>query len=173
MSARYRLWQVWQALAGRPLSESAWQQINDHLSKSELALFRRFGLADRRHSFRVMQSLAAAGHTEEALLAAALLHDVGKTKISAPLWARSLAVLGGKFAPRRAAAWSREEQSGWRRAFVIKEQHPAWGAAMVAEAGSDPLTVNLICRHQETPPKPALNREDGLLLLLQEADSRN
>ena len=173
MSARYRLWQVWQALAGRPLSESARQRITDHLSKSELTLFRRFGSADRRHSYRVMQSLAAAGHTEEALLAAALLHDVGKTKIPAPLWARSLAVLGEKFAPRRAAAWSREERSDWRRAFVIKEQHPTWGAVMAAEAGSDPLTVNLIRRHQETPPEPALDREDSLLLLLQEADCRN
>jgi len=38
---------------------------------------------------------------------------------------------------------------GWKRIFVVAEQHPAWGAEMAALAGASQLTVNLIRRHQE------------------------
>jgi hypothetical protein len=36
-----------------------------------------------------------------------------------------------------------------RRAFVVAERHPGWGAEMVAEAGASRMVVALIRRHQD------------------------
>jgi len=170
---RYRLWQAWQAVSGRPLSDAARQEIGQCLSAAELALFRRYRLPDQRHTYRVFKSLQEAGETHPALLAAALLHDVGKTKEPVPLWARSLAVLGEKMAPRRTAGWAQGEPAGWRRAFQLKGQHATWGADMAIAAGSDPLTVRLIRRHQDVRPNNAIDLEDRLLAALMWADDRN
>ena len=173
MRIRYRLWQAWQNVSRRPLSNAAWQEITQHLSPAELALFRRYRLPDQRHTYRVYLSLRDAGETHPALMTAALLHDVGKTKESAPLWARSLAVLGEKVAPRRAAGWAQGEPVGWRRAFQLKGRHAAWGADMADAAGSDSLTVRLIRRHQDARPTTAVELEDRLLAALMWADDRN
>jgi hypothetical protein len=155
------------------LSDAAWQEIAQRLSPTELALFQRYRLPDQRHTYRVFSSLEDAGETHPALLTAALLHDVGKTEQAVPLWARSLAVLGEKLAPHRAAGWAQGEPAGWRRAFQLKNQHAAWGAEMAAAAGSDPLTVYLIRHHQDTQPENTRSFEDRLLVALMWADDRN
>jgi len=170
---RYRLWQAWQTVSRRPLTEVESQGVAQHLSPAELALFRRYQPPDQRHTYRVFKSLQDAGETHPALLAAALLHDVGKTGQSMPLWARSLAVLGEKLAPRRAAGWAGGESSGWRQAFQVKDRHAAWGAEMATAAGSDPLTVYLIAHHQDTRPESTATLEDRLLVALMWADDRN
>lgn len=173
MRVRYRLWQVWQTLFRQSLSEAEWLEITSCLSPAELTLFKRYTEADRRHAYRVFKSLRAAGHAQPPLLAAALLHDIGKTRISAPLWARSLAVVGERFFPRRSARWAEGKETAWHRPFMIKKHHAAWGAEMAGIAGSDPLVVCLIRRHQEPAPEPSDEPEDQLLLLLQWADNQN
>lgn len=168
MGLLYRVRQFGQALAAGPLPPAATQEIVGLLSESEQLLFQRFSFNDQRHSYRVMKTLREAGQSDPDLLAAALLHDIGKSKYALPIWARSLVVLAHAFFPGRATGWGRGEARGWRRPFVVKNQHAAWGAEMAEAAGSRPGTVALIGRHDEP-----LKEGDELLRLLQWADDEN
>lgn len=170
---RYRLWQFWQEMAARPLSAVAWREIESILAPDEVRLFRQFSLSDQMHSYRVMKTVREAGQNTPALLAAALLHDVGKTKVSLSVWDRVLVVLAQLLIPGRLVAWGQGEPRGWRKAFVVKEQHAAWGAEMAQRAGSSPLTVALIRRHQDNVGEMAGNEADQLLHYLQWADDQN
>lgn len=104
---RYRLWQFWQIVTAVPLEPAARTEIATLLTASELALFDRFALNDQWHSYRVMKMLQQAGHTQPALLIAALLHDVGKTKLALSIWERSLIVLASILLPRQTAVWGK------------------------------------------------------------------
>ncbi len=118
------------------------------LSPAELALFRRMTPGERRHSLAVLARVRAAGHDDPALLAAALLHDVGKTCARLRLWERPLPVLARALLPGMAARWAQGAPRGWRKSFVVAAQHPGWGADLAAAAGSRPATVALIRDHQ-------------------------
>ena len=170
---RYRLWQFWRAVWSRPLSAEAYAAVTAVLTAAQLALFNRFSPNDQWHGYRVMRALQTAGHDRPDLLTAALLHDIGKTKLPISVWERSLIVLGQTFLPGKAAEWGRAEARGWRRPFVVKARHPAWGAEMAEQAGCAPLTVSLIRRHQDAPAGRPLTEEDELLQHLQWADDRN
>ena len=175
---RYRLWQFWQGVQARSLPDEAWHEIEMVLSAREMALFERFLPADQSHSYRVMQTLYRAGHRHPALLTAALLHDIGKTKIRLQTWARLFTGLVELVSPRIAAAWGQGKPNWWRHGFVIKAQHPAWGAAMTEAVGTNLLTVALIRRHQDnlgvlSLPAAAASLEEQLLQQLQWADDQN
>jgi putative nucleotidyltransferase with HDIG domain len=172
MGLLYRWRQFWQALAARPLPLAAKQEIATILSGPEIALFQRLSLNDQCHSYQVMEMLRQAGQRDRDLLAAALLHDIGKTRYELPIWARSLVVLAQAFVPSRVAVWGQGEAKGWRRPFVVKAQHAAWGAEMAEAAGSRPRTVELIGRHDK-PVGTAGRHEEELLRRLQWADDEN
>ena len=120
-----------------------------------------------------MRMLRDAGHNQPALLVAALLHDVGKTLLPLTIWERSLIVLASIFLPHQTAVWGQGEAVGWKRPFVVKMQHPAWSAEMVANAGSHTQAVELIQRHQDTIAPEEHSEEAELLRLLQWADDQN
>lgn len=170
---QYRLWQLWQQLVVRPLDEQMYAEIETVLSPAQYKLFLQFGLSDQHHSYRVMKVLQGQGCEERPLLVAALLHDIGKTRVKLAVWERSLIVLAHAFTPQKMEAWGQGEAQGWKRPFVVKAQHPAWSAEMTAAIGTHPLAVSLIRRHQDTLPKTAETDEDKLLALLQAADDQN
>ena len=170
---RYRLWQFWQIVTAVPLEPAMRAEVATILSVPELALFDRFSLNDQWHSYRVMKMLQAAGHTQPPLLVAALLHDVGKTKLSLSIWQRSLIVLVSLLLPRQTAVWGQGEAVGWKRPFVVKAQHPAWSAEMAAAAGSLSQAVALMRRHQDPIAPHDTSEEAALLRLLQWADDQN
>ncbi|PIE82500.1 MAG: hypothetical protein CSA11_00385 [Chloroflexi bacterium] len=143
------------------------------LSEAEFALFLRFDRGERWHSYRVMRTLQEAGHGRLELLKAALLHDVGKTQSPLSVWDRSLIVVVKKLLPGKTAVWGNHTQPGWKRPFVVKAQHPEWGAQLAAAAGSCDLVVNLIRRHQDNLTVEDTSEEDELLHLLQWADDKN
>jgi len=183
----YRLGQLGRQFQRRPLSESARAEVAAVLSEPERALFVRFSPSDQWHSYRVFCMLHTAGHTQAELLKAALLHDVGKTCVRLTIWDRMLIVVLGGVMPGRTAGWGKDEivncelsivncqleVERWRRPFVVKEQHPAWGATMVEAAGGSPLVVSLICRHQDKLSGQPASIEDELLAYLQWADDQN
>ncbi len=173
MAWRYRLWQLAQELRSRPLSRDQWAAIGDILTPEEQALFRRFRPGDQHHSWRVFHLLRSAGHQERPLLAAALLHDIGKTRVPLSLADRVLIVLSGRLGPSRLARWGQGTPAGWRRPFAVKQQHPLWGAAMAVAAGSDPETVSLIRRHQSPVTPEEHTVEATRLRLLQWADDQS
>lgn len=170
----YRLGQFWRIVTARPLPTAARTEMAAALTPPEVALFECLSTSDQWHSWRVMQTLRAAGHDQPDLLAAALLHDVGKTRWPLTVWDRTLIVLAQAIWPKRAATWGqRREARGWRRPFVVKTQHPIWGAEMAAAAGCRPLTIALIRRHQDPLPDEAYSEEERLLGYLQWADDKN
>src|SRR6266699_1063904 len=98
----YRLRQVRQQLGFvAPLSEEDYQQVARILpSTAALALFRSMAAADQQHALRVCRGLQARGCTDTDMLAAALLHDIGKAQGRVPFWTRPAIVLGKKLAPQ-------------------------------------------------------------------------
>ncbi len=158
-------------LAG-PLPAHAWNLVTAVLTPSQQQLFRQFTLSDQWHSYRVATMLQEAGHTHHDLLVAALLHDIGKTKAPLSVFERSWIVLVQWFLPNRVEQWGGGEPVGWKRPFVVKMQHPEWSAQMAVQAGSTPLAVSLIRRHQD-PLSEINSEEDHLLQLLQWADDQN
>jgi putative nucleotidyltransferase with HDIG domain len=163
------------------LPEQDWAEVTAVLSEPERALFARFSFSDQWHSYRVFCTLRAAGYTQLELLKAALLHDIGKTEMPLTIWERTMIVVLGRLMPRRTAEWGKESGrleigrlgNWWRRPFVVKRQHPEWGAAMAELAGSRPPVVSLIRRHQDALPEPLTSTEDQLLACLQWADDQN
>ncbi len=170
-SIRYRVGQFLRALTAR-VSEEEVERAIRILTPEAQALFRSQATQDQRHALEVHHALRQAGHTNSQLLAAALLHDAGKSAVRFPAWQRGAIVLLNRFAPRLLARLSRGEPQGWRRPFVVHALHPEAGARWAQEAGCSPLTVALIRRHQDRLAS-CQNEEDQLLAALQAADSLN
>jgi hypothetical protein len=141
------------------------EALSPPLSPTLLALFRRMTPSEQAHSRAVLERLRAAGHSDPDLLAAALLHDAGKTRSPLSAWERSLIVLGKRFFPLTAARWGGGEARGLKRPFVVAARHAAWGAELAGAAGASERTCDLIRRHQVLS-----TAEDALLAALQQAD---
>jgi hypothetical protein len=168
----YRVGQFLRALTARIPEETVDQAIRI-LTPEAQALFRGQAVQDQRHALAVYQALHQAGHTDQHLLAAALLHDVGKAAARLPAWQRAIVVLLDSLAPRFMACLSRRDSpQGWRRPFIVHAYHPEIGARWAEEAGCSPLTIALIRRHQQklVVDSPPVSEEDRLLALLQAAD---
>jgi hypothetical protein len=172
MRLRYRVIQFLRALQDRP-SASELAFVRAHLPSELLSLFERMSPSDQAHSIRVCQSLLENGHSDAELLAAALLHDVGKSLVRPNILERVLVVLANRIAPKQVLKWSEGQAIGWRRAFVIAHKHPQWGADLVAERGGPEVTVYLIRHHQRSSTEPLNDSLSHRLSLLQAADSDN
>ncbi len=168
---RYRVGQFLRALTAR-VSEEEIEQAICILTPEARVLFRRQATQDQHHALVVYHALRQTGHTNPQLLAAALLHDVGKAAARLPAWQRATIVLLERFAPRLLARLSRGEPQGWRRPFIVHARHPETGAHWVQKAGCASLTVALIRRHQDRLAG-CQTEEDQLLAALQAADNLN
>ena len=155
------------------------------LPPSQFTLFNRLQTSEQTHSLRVLQALQAQGENQPDLLAAALLHDVGKTRFPLRLWERVLIVLVQGLSPGyiKLINFIRSFDST-KKTFLVAENHPAWGAELAESAGASPLTLALIGRHQEklsalgtsaqAPSTPfPLSLEDQLLCKLQAVDDES
>ncbi|MEQ1702385.1 MAG: HD domain-containing protein [Ilumatobacteraceae bacterium] len=110
-----------------PPGETSWGL--GHLLPTEAELWQRMAAQDRRHSLLVARRFAERqpDHSR-AELAAALLHDIGKVECGLGTWRRVLATVVG---PRTAA-------------FRRYHDHERIGAELLAEAGSDAATIDLV-----------------------------
>jgi putative nucleotidyltransferase with HDIG domain len=143
------------------------------LKPKEVELFDRLSAAEQDHAYRVMKDVSQSEAADRDVLAAALVHDVGKTRVPSTLLERSLAVIVSALMPKIASQLSQGEPRGWRRPFVVKAQHAVWGAELADKAGSSSKAVSLIRRHQEEVGYDQLDVEDYQLKLLQKADNQN
>lgn len=172
----YRLKQFWLALTAAPGANDL-EEARRVLGSELMALFEMMQPSEQAHSLWVYRQLRQNADLPDQqayhdLLAAALLHDAGKSRYPLQVWERVLIVLGKTFFGQRTRVWGKAAPQGWRRAFVVAEQHPAWGAQMALQAGAAPRVAALIRRHQEPV---ALNAdqealENHLLELLQRFD---
>ena len=86
------------------------------------------------------------------MLAAALLHDVGKTDSGLRTYGRVVATLSAAVAGHDAAhAWS--QRRGFTRKVGLYLRHAELGADQLALAGSDPLTVAWAREHHDPPER--------------------
>jgi hypothetical protein len=120
-------------------ADEAWAV--SQLLPGEQVLWARLSGLDRRHAVGVARTVdGSLPGASRPVLAAALLHDVGKLDSGLGTFARVPATLVGAAAGRaRAAQWH-----GRVGAYL---DHPARGAARLRAAGSDPLTVAWAAEH--------------------------
>jgi hypothetical protein len=173
VSAAYRVQQFIQAVGAWFWPEEVEEALlGRYLSPQGVDLFRTMPRYDQQHALRVYRTLHQQGHEESDLLAAAWLHDVGKTgpqRGGVRLWHRVAVVLMRAFRPGLLEQVGQDKRKGWRRPFYVQEHHAAIGAELALQAGCSAATADLICRHED-PPSPA---DDPLLAALRAADGIN
>jgi predicted hydrolase (HD superfamily) len=177
----YRTRQFWQAISTSSSQEDM-ELAAEILTPSQLELFQQLHRSEQNHSLRVLKELRSQGEDNIDLQAAALLHDIGKTKVPLRLWERVLVVIARAICPGCVKKWGAAgendplEELGWRRAFVVAEMHPVWGAELVSQSGASELAAALVARHQEQLPangEKTDSIEDRLLSKLQAVDNQS
>jgi len=166
---RYRLGQAQQQLGFvAPLSQEDRHEVQSWLSAPAQSLFFTMSTADQQHSLRVCRGLQARGCVETDMLAAALLHDVGKARGRVPFWTRPALVLSKLCAPRLLArlvvapdVLEHALLPAWRRSLSYAWWHAEVGANLAATAGLSAQTVLYIrTHHQPDGPAAALHLVD-------------
>ena len=113
------------------------------MTPGEVDLWRRMSAPDRRHAVAVAHRVDAAlgAAATRPVLAAALLHDVGKIETGFGPYRRAVATLSAaavRHDPDVIRAWTRT--TGFTRSVGLYLQHPKLGGDLLGMAGSDPLT---------------------------------
>lgn len=128
--------------AGPPPADEAWARAA--LLPGEAALWARMSGPDRRHAVGVARDaeVRLGGRQPREVVAAALLHDVGKVESGTGTWARVAITLAAIAAGReRLAAWGAAGRPGSTRHRVgAYLAHDRLGADLLRAAGSHPLT---------------------------------
>lgn len=143
----------------------AW--LEEILLVGELDLWRRMSPPDRRHAVgvaRLVEDALGPGATP-AVLAAALLHDVGKVESGLGTLARVGATVLGRGPVRRRSA-GLSHRSGPLGRLGRYLQHPEVGERLLRAAGSELLTSAWAGSHHRPPARwdRAVPREIGLAL---------
>ncbi len=152
---------------GPSAAETAWAEAR--LLPGEVALWRRMPAPDRRHAAGVARDVAdrLGPAAARPVLAAALLHDVGKVESGFGTFGRVVAtVVAGVRGRATVAGWSGEP--GLRGRLGRYVRHPELGASLLADAGADPLTVAWAREHHLSPEDWTVPRP--LALALKAAD---
>ena len=168
----YRSRQFWNALLS-PGKRVPSEALLPHLGSAQIVLFRRMQPSEQVHSYQIFKRLQAAGQVTPDLLAAALLHDVGKIMVPLSIFDRVAIVLGKRLFRRAAQRWGEGTPHGWRLPFVVAEHHAAWGADLARQAGASVLTEELIRRHHDFLAGDPLSPTEQLLVALQAADDES
>ncbi len=169
----YRVWQFRQSFKPS-LSQNDWDRIRRYLSPVEIVLFTKLPVSDQNHSLRVFNSLLDLGESDQDLIKAALLHDIGKGMHPLRRWERVFAVAVVGFSRELALVWGQGEPVGFKRPLVIIHQHPDWGAELALGAGCSEDVIWLIQNHENHQfPASTPQRKLELLKKLQIADNQN
>ena len=124
----------------------------EQLTDAESELWRRMSRSDRRHAAQVARrvQVALGDGATRPVLAAALLHDVGKIEAGLGPYRRVVATLSGmavRHDPDVIAAWTRT--TGFTRRVGLYLQHDRLGGDLLGMAGSDPLTEAWARQHHQ------------------------
>lgn len=159
--AAYRIRQFREALRPR-IQPSEREEAKRFLAETLWPLFRSMSPRDQRHCIDVYRQLQERGCQDPHVLTAALLHDVGKGRLTGArirLWHRVAYVLIAATAP---SLLDRLESGHGGLAYL--HQHSRRGAMLAEAVGASPEVVDLIARHEDESPT------DERLRLLRLAD---
>jgi HD domain len=142
---------------GPPAADERW--VEGHLLPGEWSLWTRMSGADRRHAVGVARRTVSelGGDTEPTVVrrevvAAALLHDVGKIDSGFGTWARAGVTFAGMAVGREElVVWSEQGDRRWRRRVGSYLRHDQIGADLLLQAGSDQFTVAWAGDHHRPP----------------------
>lgn len=135
----------------------------------EQELWRRMSGPDRRHALAVARRVERRlGHeATRPVLAAALLHDVGKVASGLGTYGRVVATLAARFGGHGMARdWSKAR--GFTRRVGLYLRHPELGGDMLELAGSHPVTVAWARQHHL--PEDDWTVDRGLAQVLKACD---
>ena len=131
------------------------RRVDDQWARTQLlpgeeALWDRMKRADRRHAAGVARRVEVSLGEEATrpVLAAALLHDVGKVESGFGPYRRTIATLSAavvRHDPDIIRAWTRT--TGFTRRVGLYLQHPKLGGDLLGMAGSDSLTEQWARQH--------------------------
>jgi len=121
-----------------------------HLSPNEQLLWRSMTPVDRAHALEVARGAALRYGEDRRVVAAGLLHDVGKVDAALGVGGRVVATLVGPLVPDR---WA--PHLGRLGRYLT---YPRRGAAMLAAAGSDALVVAWAAEHHQPPARWTIER---------------
>ena len=153
--------------------DGAWAE--SWLDEAEVRLWRKMAVGDQRHALDVarttdegldaaLTAAAAMGDDRRrAAMAAALLHDVGKTAAGLGVYGRSVATLCGLLAGEMAEAW--QAKQGFTRKVGLYLRYGEIGADQLRLAGSHPWVVAWSTEHHLGPEDWSLPRPIGELLV--------
>jgi hypothetical protein len=165
----YRLGQGLQHLGlVAPLNAADHAEVERWLPSSARPLFYTMSRADQQHSLRVCRGLQAQRYTGQDLLAAALLHDVGKGERRVPFWTRPAIVLSKLLAPGwlkhsvvHPHDFATRRVPHWQQALSYAWWHADVGAELAAQAGlSERAVLYIRTHHQPDGPAAVLHRVD-------------
>lgn len=167
--------------AAPSVAAEAWAR--NWLTPAERELWARQSNADRRHAIEVAHDVAGmlgdadgAGVPTE-VLAAALLHDVGKLEAGLGTFGRAWATLAALAVGReRVAAWAPAEGApggqqggvGLRGRYGRYVTHDRRGARLLAGAGSAPFVVTWAAEHHQ--PEETWTLDPAFTRVLKAAD---
>ncbi len=148
---------------GPPSSEDL-EWVRGLLGDGEWLLFQRMTNPDRRHAVAVARDVnaelpGAAG----PVMAAALLHDVGKVESGFRTPARVAATIFWAVADDELAdRWL--DDAGIRRRVALYRRHPEVGEQLLIDAGSDPFTAGWAADHHKPRSRWRVDPEIGDVL---------
>jgi hypothetical protein len=147
-------------------ADTAW--VQELLGPGEASLWSRMSAPDRRHAAgvaRAVQTVMGDSAGRE-VLAAALLHDVGKVDSDLGTLARVAATVVGRTAAvrRRSADLALRPGAPGRLGRYLR--HPEIGARLLEAAGSHPLTSAWAGAHHQPEARwdPVIPRDLGRVL---------
>ena len=116
----------------------------ERLSTEELRLWHMMDARDRRHSVNVTRGfLAVFPSATRDEIAAALLHDVGKSAVALGRFGRSVATI-----------------LPLTRSMIIYRDHERLGGRMLAEVGASPRIIELVSGEARDDAAEALRNAD-------------
>lgn len=167
----YRFRQFFGGVFAR-VSDADRREADAVLNPAARAWFRALPRDLQWHGVQVLHDLKRAGVDRSDVLAAALLHDAGKAEGPNGALVRTFVVAAFHLAPDWAARRKDIDYRAARgidRVLAIAYQHPAIAADQAAACGCDPVTIDLIRRHQDTNS----GQDNELLRLFQQVDDEN
>ena len=124
------------------------------LNPAQAVAFSALPSFDRAHLRSVFDLLQRNGESDNDLLVAALLHDLGKCRNGhcVRLIHRVARVILRRVSPSALERLARWPAPTWRVGFALAVHHPGLGAEKAGQLGCSARTCWLIAHHEDKPP---------------------